>query len=76
MWRKKKTLDVYPSHGQKQENLRNVSLSAVNRVWLRNHRLQKTREVFARTASLCLHTEQRGHMDCDVCTPVYWIGDT
>jgi hypothetical protein len=73
---KRTLLGDYSSHGHKQENLRNVFLSAVNRVWLRNYRHQKTHEVFARTASLCLHTQQQGHMDCDICTPAYGIRDT
>jgi hypothetical protein len=56
--------------------LRSLFLSAVDRVWLRDHRLQKTHKVFARTASLCLHTKQQGHVDFDVCTPVCGIRHT
>ena len=57
-------------------NLRSLFLSAVDRVWLRDHRLQKTHKVFARMASLCLHTKQQGHVDFDVCTPVCGIRHT
>jgi hypothetical protein len=64
LWRKEDCLGIYPSHCKNKENLRNVCLSAVDRVWLRHRRLQKTREVFARTASLCLHSEQQDGMDC------------